>query len=507
MSENDEKCLSSSSSRPTMLDLPEEILLRIFQFLLPYDDYSSIRLVCRQWSRLSHVVRQWRQDQFYKNFSLNDRSVSIHWHLCDPPKRYNLIPRFSHSVCYVDSKRSLFVFGGRRDLTTSLNDFWRLDLSTRSWERILATGHYPPPKCSSTFVEDENGNLILFGGRSMVFVDDVHMREQLHSELHSFSLEKNSWTIHPNLNEPGPICDHSASMMNENQMIVFGGSMINDERIVAEPTNFLWKWTGISTNIWTKISIEGVEPEPRKGHSQFTMTDDQILIVGGSSSTRVCRDVWLFSLKTSQWTQITIENSQLNDFSPSNEDFGYLPFCFIRRSRLLITFSRLKRAPNEHQRDVYSRFDFSHCDEKFRREDFSSSIRNSSSDENDETTRRRTLTTQRRTHLPTNERKYHFIDLSNSLQIYRLDLSNLFESNSFVRWLPSKTTSIFGSPTRSSLFYSLSCARTELILFGGIEKKKLQINRRCVEHSENSTYRSLTSEGTLAFATISTIPL
>ena len=157
---------------------------------------------------------------------------------------------------------SLFVFGGRRDLTTSLNDFWRLDLSTRrlenqtksQWEnshvshphplfcfqleRILATGHYPPPKCSSTFVEDENGNLILFGGRSMVFVDDVHMREQLHSELHSFSLEKNSWTIHPNLNEPGPICDHSASMMNENQMIVFGGSMINDERIVAEPTNF-----------------------------------------------------------------------------------------------------------------------------------------------------------------------------------------------------------------------------------------------------------------------------
>ena len=97
-------------------------------------DYSSIRLVSQQWARLWRAVRQWRHDQFNRNFSSSDRPVSIHWQRCEPPKRFNLTPRFSHSACYVDSKRSLYVFGGRRDLTTSLNDFWRLDLSTRRFE-------------------------------------------------------------------------------------------------------------------------------------------------------------------------------------------------------------------------------------------------------------------------------------------------------------------------------------------------------------------------------------
>lgn len=358
----------------------------------------------------------------------------------------------------------------------------------------------------------------------MVFVDDVHMREQLHGELHSYSFEKNSWSIHPNLDEPGPICDHSASMIEGNQMIVFAGSMINDERAVPEPTNVLWRWTGISSNVWTKILAEGVEPEPRKGfssslprsidlrfsrlgHSQFTMENDRILIVGGSSRTRVCRDVWFFSLSTRQWTQVQIENQYPHDFAPSNDDFAHLPFCWIRPARLLVTFGRLKRAPNERERDVYSRFDFSHC-EKLRREDPSASVWNSSSDENDETTRRRSFPTPRRMNFPASERKYHLIDLSNSLQMYRLDLSNLFGPTPSVCWLPSKATSAFGSPSRSSLHYSLVCARSELVLFGGIEKKKLQINRRNVEHSDSSAaYRSQTNEGTLAFATISNIPL
>jgi hypothetical protein len=176
----------------------------------------------------------------------------------------------------------LYVFGGSPDMATSLNDFWRLDLSTRrfikctfffickyrlgfffSWEKILPTGNYPPPKCSSTLIDDENGNLILFGGRSMIYIDDIHIREQLHNELHTYSFERNSWTLHPNLNEPGPISDHSASIVNINnqkRMIVFGGSttLVN---LTSQRTNDLWQWT----DTWTLIDVNGIRPEPRKG--------------------------------------------------------------------------------------------------------------------------------------------------------------------------------------------------------------------------------------------------
>jgi hypothetical protein len=77
------------------------------------------------------VIKNWRQEIFYNGLSSSTSPVSIHWHLIDPPVQFNLTPRFAHSVCYVDSKRMLYVFGGSPDTATSLNDFWRLDLSTR----------------------------------------------------------------------------------------------------------------------------------------------------------------------------------------------------------------------------------------------------------------------------------------------------------------------------------------------------------------------------------------
>lgn len=141
-----------------------------------------------------------------------------------------------------------------------------------SWERILATGSYPPPKCSSTFINDEQGNLLLFGGHSMIYIDDIHTRKQLHNELHSYSFERNSWSIHANLNEPGPISEHSASMININnqkRMIIFGGCIItNDQNQLSVPqrTNELWQWTNILTNTWTLVHVNGIKPEPRKGN-------------------------------------------------------------------------------------------------------------------------------------------------------------------------------------------------------------------------------------------------
>jgi hypothetical protein len=143
MSDND----GTSFDTTRIDDLPEEILLRIFRYILPYKydkgngsiptstccsrDYSSIRLVCHQWARLARVISKWRRDTFHDGLSISTHAVPIHWQTVNPPARFNLIPRFAHSTCYVDSKRMLYVFGGSRDATTSLNDFWRLDLSTR----------------------------------------------------------------------------------------------------------------------------------------------------------------------------------------------------------------------------------------------------------------------------------------------------------------------------------------------------------------------------------------
>lgn len=231
------------------------------------------------------------------------------------------------------------------------------------------------------------------------------------------------------------------------------------------------------------------------GHSQFTLNLDNILIVGGSSQTRVCRDVWFFSFETNQWTEIIVNNQYPNDFAPSNDDLSYLPFCIVSPSRILITFGRSKRYPTENERHSYSQYDYSHCDKKIL--NIPSTVPSSSSDESDETT------TCKRPIQPLINNKYNMMDISNGLQMYRLDISNIFSLNPCVTWLPSKSTSVFGSPTRSSLYYSLICARSELIIFGGIEKRKLFL-RKVLSENDN---RSQSISGTLAFITISNIPL
>ena len=53
---------------------------------------------------------------------------------------------FSHSATYDDDTFSMFVFGGCTSTSTTFNDLWRFDLSTRSWSRPLSTGTYPSPK-------------------------------------------------------------------------------------------------------------------------------------------------------------------------------------------------------------------------------------------------------------------------------------------------------------------------------------------------------------------------
>lgn len=223
-----------------------------------------------------------------------------------------------------------------------------------------------------------------------------------------------------------------------------------------------------------------------------------ILIVGGSSSTRVCSDVWLFSLLTQQWTQIPIQNPYSMDFIPNNEDLSSAPFSLVRSSDVLITFGRLKRHPTEPQRHSYSQYDFSHCDDPSKSHP-PVALPSSSSDENDDKVLRSSASSKRMIS-PVKSNKYNLMEISNGFQMYRLDISNLFLGNPFVQWLPSKCTTVFGSPTRSSLHYSLICARSELVLFGGIEKRQLQAENR----SKEKIFRP--RSGTLAIITLSNIP-
>ena len=73
-----------------------------------------------------------------------------------------LICLHTNIICSI-TDNTMYVFGGCTCTSTTFNDFWKLDLSTRKWVRLLTMGTYPAPKACATLVYYE-GTLVLFGG-------------------------------------------------------------------------------------------------------------------------------------------------------------------------------------------------------------------------------------------------------------------------------------------------------------------------------------------------------
>jgi len=79
---------------------------------------------------------------------------------CQSDEGQQITKRYSHSAVYDDGTLSMFVFGGCTSTSTTFNDLWRLDLTTRTWHRPISGGTYPSPKACSVLVRYEHDNQV-----------------------------------------------------------------------------------------------------------------------------------------------------------------------------------------------------------------------------------------------------------------------------------------------------------------------------------------------------------
>ena len=143
-----------------------------------------------------------------------------------------ILNRYSHSAVYDEITDSMYVFGGCTSTATTFNDLWRLDLTSRTWQRPLSTGTYPSPKACSVLVKHRS-KLILFGGWTHPSMYPLH-RWRLFNGLHSYDLKTCRWTqllgpggagganIDDGIVRPPTMAGHSATVHGE-KLIVYGG--------------------------------------------------------------------------------------------------------------------------------------------------------------------------------------------------------------------------------------------------------------------------------------------
>jgi F-box protein 42 len=291
--------------------LPDEVLVYILSLVSPYKDLTYCSRVCRHWrSCVQRVVHQ-RKARFIRSVA----GLKLLWSNPDKPEpestKLIISKRYSHSAVYDETglNPGVFVFGGCTSTSTTFNDLWRLDATTREWTRPLSTGAYPSPKACATLVKSKPGELVLFGGWTHPSLYPLHQSWRLFNELHTYDITNMRWThVTPGSElKPPTMAGHSATV-HRGHMVVFGGLQKQRHSIGQfTSSNDVWSFH-LDSQCWTQTDIPEPRPKPRYGQSQLYLDENHLLILGGCGGpSNIYNDVWLLVMEAPHWKWVECE--------------------------------------------------------------------------------------------------------------------------------------------------------------------------------------------------------
>lgn len=180
--------------------------------------------------------------------------------------------RTYHAATLVE--RFMVVLGG--ETQSDLNDFWALDLESRTWHKpdVLGANNFKP-KRFHTAVTLNKTQVVTFGGchSEYQYMNDLNV-----FEMKDFIQNPSQATVQCTLvispaNQPVPAArwGHAAAV-HDNKMYILGG---RNDKDMDDITYF----DGLSQE-WTKITIAGDQPHPRRRHS-IAFIDSALVLFGG----------------------------------------------------------------------------------------------------------------------------------------------------------------------------------------------------------------------------------
>jgi len=172
----------------------------------------------------------------------------------------------------------------------------------RTWIGGLTTGTPPSPRYqhSCTVV---GKYMIVFGGHGTCFLADTHVLD----------LESMTWMSYDVENSPSPRAGHSATLLDEEHVLVLGGhggnGKFNEIHIlqVEHGINTMLKKSERPILTWTRQEISGPYPINRGSHCAAEH-QGSVYLFGGESDERECLDdFWRLDLAQQTWERCPIE--------------------------------------------------------------------------------------------------------------------------------------------------------------------------------------------------------
>ncbi|KRX75096.1 F-box only protein 42 [Trichinella sp. T6] len=290
------------ASPSTIVDIPEDILKKIFSYVDQYKGLKACSCVCRRWKVMSDHIFKIREQYLRRGINLQWRRLWMAY--SDDGKMAALSFRQYRIACYLQG--SVYVIGGFTKDQTLYNDIWKFDLSSRQWKHVLFVGELTLPTIGSTLVPYKHF-LIQFGGCKADCCRNPYGDSYvlLSNDLSIYNVKQNTCSVKRDISAPKLAC-HSASVVGD-LMIIFGG--INSAALCDGRVHVF----DIKQEKWFTPFIKGRSPEARFLHSQVVVDDKHLLIIGGrNSSGCILNDVWLLILGEEwEWKIVTCSNCEM----------------------------------------------------------------------------------------------------------------------------------------------------------------------------------------------------
>ncbi|GJQ67255.1 hypothetical protein Trydic_g8160 [Trypoxylus dichotomus] len=532
----------------TIDDLPDEVLEFILGLIPPYKDIHDCMQVSKRWRSCALNVIKIKR----RNLNKAIADFDIAWSTITPAAMAPTITkRYSHAAGVHEN--SMYVFGGCTCSMTTFNDLWRLDLSKRQWIRPLTMGTYPSPKACSTMVCYKDYLVLFGGWTyppPYPLHQSWHLFNELHTydikanrwtcintdvtppptAGHSVSVHKNwmvvfgglqrannvvhtttsndiwklnldTWTWYKQETQghikPVERYAHSQTVLNDDNVLILGGSggpsFYYADAWVLNMVGDIWKWIPVEvrnsddapSNLWCnpvckvgdKIIVlnrsrqsttppfmyysKRVWVPPRENQNQNDANNE------GSSRGRNDK-------KVDTDENVNGRRGTLKGLKRNNSDVGehsnQLPIRNRQEQKLHEPASNLSLAAFNNAENQPSTSREERRLENMRRveEKWKKILKNK---ENKSTYEARTK--QKR----------------NVLGMYVLDISHALDDKPYVSWLPLKNDGVLSQGPEETVLYTLVEGKSELIMFGGIQKDPASLV--CTTNLSNQVSNSL----------------
>jgi N-acetylneuraminic acid mutarotase len=190
----------------------------------------------------------------------------------------------------------MFIFGGMEKLKIS-NDMYCYNFVTHEWDKIIPRGNVPPPVFDHTCIYNCKNSMILFGGAH----GKKDIFNKLNKDVYAFDLNTYQWSKVNVEGEIQPRYAHSASLYQNDKMIVFGGFFrenTNDETLYC---------LNLTKMKWSKMKQNGNIPEVRVYHSSVIYRNCMYVFGGlliGLRPPKFSNELYEYNLHTNTWNII-----------------------------------------------------------------------------------------------------------------------------------------------------------------------------------------------------------